>query len=234
MEVFFKMPEEKYYLFEEKSFANMARLGLREAARLADVTPAQLQYWESKGYIDINDEGRYRYRFRTIQKANLIHQALEKGLSLTEAVKKATSLINNGQELIIEANYALLKKRIKEKAEEITRDFLKSEAQKQLIKSSQRQKGKKRKEKDVKEKAIFIDKDWFLEEAKVSINEASRFTGVTTRQIRSWTKKGFISSRSEDHYVYGFREVQKINLITQLKARGLSTEKAAKKAKKLL
>lgn len=83
-------------------------------------------------------------------------------------------------------------------------------------------------------KEILLDKDSFVKAVRIPISEVSRLIGVTPRQLRYWTKEGYISSRTNEHYNYGFRDLQKINLMAQFMAKGESLESAEESAEQAL
>lgn len=118
--------EISYYPYDKSSFIEEARIGMKEVSRLADVTAPQVQYWEKQNYIPsegtdaAGENDHYRYSYETVKKATLIRQGLEKGLSLSEAVKKADDFLKNHDERDIgKPRYKLVRELITEKTDEI-------------------------------------------------------------------------------------------------------------------
>lgn len=136
-----KTDEPTFYPYDRETFVREARIGLKEVARLAEVTISQLQYWEQKGYIERENghetgSERYRYSYRTVRKAALIRQGLESGLNLERANKEAIRYLESrGETRIEEPYYRMLEKAIEEKSELIAEFLLESENREELIRS---------------------------------------------------------------------------------------------------
>ncbi|MBV4377655.1 MerR family transcriptional regulator, partial [Bacteroides thetaiotaomicron] len=70
--------------------------GISELSELVGVSPRQLRYWETKGFIqsvETDSTGPRKYRLPTVAKVEIIKQYLDEGYTLTKAVEKATAHI---------------------------------------------------------------------------------------------------------------------------------------------
>lgn len=72
-------------------------VGISELSKMTGVSPRQLRYWESKGYIQSIDENygqvARKYRLFTVFKVQLIKKYLDSDYTLNQAIKKADEKI---------------------------------------------------------------------------------------------------------------------------------------------
>lgn len=83
---------------------------------------------------------------------------------------------------------------------------------------------------------FLVSKESFIQKILLPISEASKFTGISKRRIRYWTKrKNLLINRSgSSRYKYNFRDLQKLVLVKQFYARGKNLEKAFDCAEEIL
>lgn len=72
-------------------------IGISELSKMTNVSPRQLRYWESKGYIRSVDEKQgqtaRKYRLFTVFKVQLIKKYLDNDCTLNQAIQKADTKI---------------------------------------------------------------------------------------------------------------------------------------------
>lgn len=72
-------------------------IGISELSKMTNVSPRQLRYWESKGYIESVDEKHSqtarKYRLFTVFKVQLIKKYLDNDCTLNQALQKADAKI---------------------------------------------------------------------------------------------------------------------------------------------
>lgn len=83
-------------------------------------------------------------------------------------------------------------------------------------------------------KNLLLDEKYYMEQVQLPPHEVERLTGVKKRKLRYWTQKGYLKSKIEDGYRYGFREVRKAALMDKHVAGGLSLEAAKERAEEIL
>lgn len=72
-------------------------VGISELSKMTSISPRQLRYWESKGYIQSVEENSgqtaRKYRLFTVFKVQLIKKYLDSDYTLNQAIKKADEKI---------------------------------------------------------------------------------------------------------------------------------------------
>jgi len=70
-------------------------LGVRPVTKLCGISDKQLTYWTEQGFVQCGRKGRnYTYDYAAVEKAALIIQGLERGLSLRRAAKEAQAFLD--------------------------------------------------------------------------------------------------------------------------------------------
>lgn len=87
---------------------------------------------------------------------------------------------------------------------------------------------------NINNKNLLLDEQYYIKRVHLPPHEVERLTGVDRRKLRYWTQKGFLESKVENGYRYGFREVRKAALIDRYISGGLRLGVAAERAKKAL
>lgn len=214
------------------------KFNLTQVQSLTGIKKGRIQYWTDSGYVrglDNAESGRYHYTPEDVRKILLIEQLRDSeerdGYSLEAAAQKVEELLNIDNEKGAVAMLLLMRSLLEQSIDELTDKLADSGLAEEIIDVLRKDEVEG---KNVETEGPVLDKRSFLQKARLPIGEVSRLVQVTPRQVRYWINQGYVSSESDNPYRFGFRSIQKINLISNFLRSGSSLEDAASKAEQVL